>query len=96
MLAGNQNVANPLPLSDQLFVDTLDSAQRFYQLTLIDCGNHIEHPVMAGVLGSVDALVIVGTMNYDGAEAAERTIDWLSRAQPCTTCWAARRWCSTT
>lgn len=78
VLAGNQNVANPLALSDQLFIDTLDSVQRFYQLTLIDCGNHIEHRVMKGVLGSVDALVILGTMNYDGAEAAEKTLEWLA------------------
>ena len=78
VLAGNQNVANPLALSDQLFTDTLGSVQRFYQLSLIDCGNHIEHRVMKGVFGSVDALVILGTMNYDGAEAAEKTLQWLA------------------
>lgn len=81
VLAGNQNVANPLALSGQLFVDTLSSVQRFYQLTLVDCGNHIEHQVMRGVLGSVDALVIVSSMNYDGAEAAEKTLDWLAARQ---------------
>jgi MinD-like ATPase involved in chromosome partitioning or flagellar assembly len=78
VLAGNQNVANPLGLTDQLFNDALYSAQRFYQLTLVDCGNNIEHRVMRGVLSAADSLVIVGTMNYDGAEAAERTIDWLT------------------
>ena len=78
VLAGNQNMANPLTLSDQLFVETLGSVQRFYQLNLIDCGNHIEHRVMKGVFGSVDALVILGTMNYDGAEAAEKTLEWLA------------------
>jgi MinD-like ATPase involved in chromosome partitioning or flagellar assembly len=78
VLAGNQNVANPLALSDQMFTDALHSAQRFYQLTVVDCGNHIEHHVMRGVLNAADSLVIVGTMNYDGAEAAEKTIDWLA------------------
>jgi MinD-like ATPase involved in chromosome partitioning or flagellar assembly len=78
VLAGNQNVANPLPMADELFTDTLNSTQRFYQLTVVDCGNHIEHSVMRGVLGAADSLVIVGTLNYDGAEAAERTIDWLT------------------
>jgi MinD-like ATPase involved in chromosome partitioning or flagellar assembly len=78
VLPANQNVANPLALSDQLFTDALRSAQRFYQLTVVDCGNHIEHRVMRGVFAAADALVIVGTMNYDGAEAAERTIDWLA------------------
>jgi MinD-like ATPase involved in chromosome partitioning or flagellar assembly len=78
VLAGNQNVANPLGLTDQLFNDALYSAQRFYQLTVVDCGNNIEHRVMRGVLSAADALVIVGTMNYDGAEAAEKTLDWLT------------------
>jgi MinD-like ATPase involved in chromosome partitioning or flagellar assembly len=30
------------------------------------------------VLSAVDALVIVGSMNFDGAAAAEQTIDWLA------------------
>jgi MinD-like ATPase involved in chromosome partitioning or flagellar assembly len=78
VLGGNQNVASPLAMTDELFTDALRRAQRFYQLTVVDCGNHIEHRVMRGVLPAADSLVIVGTMNYDGAEAAERTIDWLA------------------
>jgi MinD-like ATPase involved in chromosome partitioning or flagellar assembly len=78
VLPGNQNVANPLSLSEEMFADALHSAQRFYELTLVDCGNHVEHRVMRGVLTEADALVIVSTLNYDGAEAAERTIDWLA------------------
>jgi len=77
VLAGNQNVANPLALSAQLFSDVLAQTRRFYQLSLIDCGGEIEHPVMGSVFNEVDALVIVGTMNYDGAKAAEKTLDWL-------------------
>ena len=78
VLAGNQNMANPLVLSAKLFTDTLSRTQRFYQLVLIDCGPDIEHPVMEGVFSAVDALVIVGAMNFDGAVAAEQTIDWLA------------------
>jgi MinD-like ATPase involved in chromosome partitioning or flagellar assembly len=78
VLAGNQNMANPLALSAKLFTDTLSRSQRFYQLALIDCGPDIEHPVMEGVFSAVDALVIVGAMNFDGAVAAEQTIDWLA------------------
>ena len=78
VLAGNQNMANPLALSAKLFTDTLSRTQRFYQLALIDCGPDIEHPVMEGVFSAVDALVIVGAMNFDGAVAAEQTIDWLA------------------
>ncbi len=78
VLAGNQNMANPLALSAKLFADTLSRTQRFYQLALIDCGPDIEHPVMEAVFSAVDALVIVGAMNFDGAVAAEQTIDWLA------------------
>jgi MinD-like ATPase involved in chromosome partitioning or flagellar assembly len=78
VLAGNQNMANPLALSAKLFTETLSRTQRFYQLALIDCGPDIEHSVMEGVLSAVDALVIVGAMNFDGAVAAEQTIDWLA------------------
>ena len=78
VLAGNQNMANPLALSAKLFTDTLSRTQRFYQLALIDCGPDVEHPVMEGVFSAVDALVIVGAMNFDGAVAAEQTIDWLA------------------
>jgi MinD-like ATPase involved in chromosome partitioning or flagellar assembly len=77
VLAGNQNMANPLALSAKLFTDTLSRTQRFYQLALIDCGPDIEHPAMEGVFSAADALVIVGAMNFDGAFAAEQTINWL-------------------
>jgi MinD-like ATPase involved in chromosome partitioning or flagellar assembly len=78
VLAGNQNIANPLFLSASMFTSTLARTRRFYQLALIDCGPDIEHPMMEGVLSAVDALVIVGSMNFDGAAAAEQTIDWLA------------------
>jgi MinD-like ATPase involved in chromosome partitioning or flagellar assembly len=78
VLAANQNVANPLYLSPQRFDAITARTHRFYQLALIDSGPLIEHPVMEAILGSADALVIVGTMNYDGAVAAETTINWLA------------------
>jgi MinD-like ATPase involved in chromosome partitioning or flagellar assembly len=33
---------------------------------------------MSAVIVAADALVIVGTMNYDGAAAAETTMNWLA------------------
>lgn len=78
VLAGNQNVANPLALDANMFDETLQRTRRFYQLALIDCGSSIEHAVMPAVLRSANAVVIVGTANYDGAAAAEQTIDWLA------------------
>lgn len=77
VLPGNQNVANPMVLTDDLFNAVIARARQFYQLALIDCGPHIEHRVMRSVLSQADALVIVGTMGFDGAAAAETTLDWL-------------------
>lgn len=77
VLGGNQNVANPYGMSEKVFTDTLARTTRFYQLALIDCGSDMEHPVMRGVLRSVNALVIVGGMNVEAAEGAQKTIDWL-------------------
>lgn len=78
VLAGNQNVANPLALSSEMFAAALSRTRRFYQLALVDCGPQIEHPVMPGILSSADSLMIIGTMNIDGGLAAEQTIDWLA------------------
>ena len=71
-------MANPLDLSPQAFGAVLNRVRRFYQLSIIDCGPEIEHPVMQAVLSRVDSLIIVGTMNFDGAAAAETTIKWLA------------------
>lgn len=78
VLAANQNVTNPFDLSPEAFKAVLGRVRRFYQLALVDCGPEIEHPVMQAVLSHVDALIIVGTMNFDGAAAAETTIKWLA------------------
>jgi MinD-like ATPase involved in chromosome partitioning or flagellar assembly len=78
VLGANQNVSNPFDLSPQAFDALLGRVRRFYQLALVDCGPEIEHPVMRAVLSQVDSLIIVGTMNFDGAAAAETTIKWLA------------------
>ena len=78
VLPSNQNVSNHFQLTSGVFGATLSRTRRFYQLALVDCGPEIEHDVMNAVIGTADALVIVGTMNYDGAAAAETTINWLA------------------
>jgi MinD-like ATPase involved in chromosome partitioning or flagellar assembly len=78
VLAGNQNVANPMHLDAINFTDTVGRARRFYQLVLVDCGAEIEHSVIPAVLSTSDALMIVGSCNVEGALAVETTIDWLA------------------
>jgi MinD-like ATPase involved in chromosome partitioning or flagellar assembly len=78
VLAGNQDVADPLPVDGEMFQIALGRAQQFYQLALIDCAADIEHPVMPGVLNAASALVIVSTMQAEHARAAGQTIEWLA------------------
>lgn len=78
VLAGNQNVANPMALEARTFTDILSRARRFYQLALIDCGAEIENPVIPAVLSASDALMIVGSCSVEGGLAVETTIDWLA------------------
>ncbi len=78
VLAGNQNVADPMHLDAVNFTDTVGRARRFYQLVLVDCGAEIEHSVIPAVLSTSDALMIVGSCNVEGALAVETTIDWLA------------------
>ncbi len=77
VLAGNQNVANPMALGARTFTDTVSRARRFYQLALVDCGAEIEHPVVPAVLSASDSLLIVGSCSVEGGLAIETTIDWL-------------------
>ena len=78
VLAGNQNVANPMALQASTFTNTARRARRFYQLSLIDCGAEIEHAVIPAVLSASDALMIVGSCSVEGGLAVETTIDWLA------------------
>jgi MinD-like ATPase involved in chromosome partitioning or flagellar assembly len=78
VLAGNQNVANPMALDAQTFTATVSRTRRFYQLALIDCGAEIEHPMIPAVLSASDALMIVGSCSVEGGLAIETTIDWLA------------------
>jgi MinD-like ATPase involved in chromosome partitioning or flagellar assembly len=78
VLAGNQNVANPMALEAKTFTATVSRTRRFYQLALIDCGAEIEHAMIPAVLSASDALMIVGSCSVEGGLAVETTIDWLA------------------
>lgn len=78
VLAGNQNVADPLALTPETFADAVARTRGFYQLSLVDCGAEIDHPVIPAVLSASNALMIVGSMNIEGGLAVEKTVDWLA------------------
>ncbi|MGH3342652.1 MAG: cellulose synthase operon protein YhjQ/BcsQ [Carbonactinosporaceae bacterium] len=55
----------------------VDVLERYYSLVLTDCGTGLLHSAMSGVLGSADALVVVGSPSIDGARSTSATLDWL-------------------
>lgn len=78
VLAGNQNVANPMELDAGTFFDAIGLARRFYQLSLVDCGAEVETEFFKAVLSVSDALMIIGSCNAEGGLAIETTVDWLA------------------
>lgn len=51
--------------------------ERFYTLCLTDCGTGLTEPVVAGVLGMADALIVPAMASLDAANLAHATLDWL-------------------
>jgi len=78
VLAGNQNVANPMELDAATFFDVVALARRFYQLSLVDCGAEVETEFFKAVLSVSDALMIIGSCTAEGGLAIETTVDWLA------------------
>ncbi|GAB4684149.1 hypothetical protein MOKP106_22340 [Mycobacterium avium subsp. hominissuis] len=78
VLAGNQNVANPMELNAATFFDTVALTRRFYQLALVDCGADVETEFFKAVLSVSDALMIIGSCNAEGGLAIETTVNWLA------------------
>ena len=79
VLAGNQNVANPMDLDATTFFDTV-SARRaaFTSCALVDCGAEVETEFFKAVLSVSDALMIIGSCTAEGGLAIETTVDWLA------------------
>jgi MinD-like ATPase involved in chromosome partitioning or flagellar assembly len=78
VLAGNQNVANPMDLDAATFFDTVALTRRFYQLSLVDCDADVETEFFKAVLSVSDALMIIGSCNAEGGLAIETTVNWLA------------------
>ncbi|MEE6140616.1 hypothetical protein SKC41_30445 [Mycobacterium sp. 050128] len=78
VLAGNQNVANPMDLDAATVFETVALTRRFYQLSLVDCGNAVETEFFKAVLSVSDALMIIGSCDAEGAKGIEKTVNWLA------------------
>jgi MinD-like ATPase involved in chromosome partitioning or flagellar assembly len=77
VLASDTDPSASSALSEQDYIDTLDTLERFYNLVLTDCGTGLLHDAMRGVLGLANSLVVVSSASLDGARSASATLDWL-------------------
>ncbi|MGH8893158.1 MAG: AAA family ATPase [Actinomycetes bacterium] len=77
VLASDSDPGASSALSEQDYIDTLETLERFYNLVLTDCGTGLLHDAMRGVLGLASSLVVVSSASLDGARSASATLDWL-------------------
>ena len=77
VLASDTDPSASSALSEQDYIDTLDTLERFYNLVLTDCGTGLLHDAMRGVLGLASSIVVVSSASLDGARSASATLDWL-------------------
>jgi MinD-like ATPase involved in chromosome partitioning or flagellar assembly len=51
---------------------------RFFSLSIVDCGSTMDSPLTREVLNDVDALIVVSSPWFDGAKTAGETLEWLA------------------
>lgn len=77
---GNRHQADRLPLNANTYVAVHERLQRFYSVLVSDSGTDVDHPVMGGLMGRADALVMVASTSPDGAKGAAELLDWAYEA----------------
>ena len=79
ILASERDPATSEAFSEADYRGVLQVLQRFYSIILTDCGTGLVHSAMAGVLQTVDAVVVVASPAIDSARSAWATLGWLER-----------------
>lgn len=77
VLASNRHISNRHAVDANAYAATYARLERFYSLLIADCGVDLQHPIMTGVLGSANAVVMVASAVPDGAHGAAKQIDWI-------------------
>jgi len=77
VLASENDPATASTFNDADYKTVAWILERFYTLCLTDCGTGITEPVVAGVLGLADALVVPTMASLDAANLTHATLDWL-------------------
>jgi MinD-like ATPase involved in chromosome partitioning or flagellar assembly len=78
VLAGERVPARRRVLDPAIYREATSGLDRYFSISIIDCGSTIDSPVTQEVLKDLDALIVVSSPWVDGAAAAGQTLDWLA------------------
>ena len=80
LIAGEQDPAVSESLTAEEYESVRSVTDRFYPLTLTDCGTGVTHPAMKGILDGTQQIVVTSGWAVSGAKRAEQTLKWLHSA----------------
>ncbi|WP_425320605.1 MinD/ParA family ATP-binding protein, partial [Mycobacterium alsense] len=76
---GGEPASGPRRVLDPaIYREAARRLDRHFTIAVIDCGSTMDSPVTQEVLQDLDALLVVSSPWADGANAAARTMEWLS------------------
>jgi MinD-like ATPase involved in chromosome partitioning or flagellar assembly len=78
VLAGERVPARRRVLDPAIYREATSQLDRYFSISIIDCGSTIDSPVTQEVLRDLNALIVVSSPWLDGAAAAGQTLDWLA------------------
>ncbi|MGW7524466.1 tetratricopeptide repeat protein [Streptomyces sp. NPDC054783] len=78
ILAGDAGPMAAAPFGPERYRQVVQALCRTYPIVVTDAGTGLLHDVMRGVLDLADQLVVVTTPTVDGADVADRTLEWLA------------------
>lgn len=77
VVAGERDLTQSEQFSKVDYERVMAVLERHYSLIFTDCGTGQINEVMAGVLDTAHALILVSSMTVDGARAVSANIEWL-------------------
>jgi MinD-like ATPase involved in chromosome partitioning or flagellar assembly len=78
VLASDQDPAVSVPFDAGDYTAVCQILERYYSVSLTDCGTGLLHSAMAEVLRLADQIVLASTAAVDSARCADSTLDWLT------------------
>lgn len=77
VLAGDERNVRPAVYQPNTFTDTVNVLRRGYRIIGIDVGQNLQDAVVARILDTVTAVVVVSGLQYGSGKAAVGMYDWL-------------------